>query len=346
MTDNQPTTTIKKLANSTVEIESSLSVEELNRYREPALKKLGEEITLDGFRKNHIPEKILEEKIGAMTILNQMVELALSDTYPLIVTKNNLAVIGQPHITITKMTLNQPVEFKITSAILPEFDLPDYQAIARTINSKKEGVAEVTEEELASAIKQIQKISSRPLATPTEESKTTEVEAELTDASVKKLGSFKDVADFKAKLKENLYQEKKNKAQEAQRVKIMDALLTEIKLTLPEIIIQEETERLFNQTKSDIAQMGLNFEKYLEHLKKTAEELKQELRPDAEKRAKIQFILDKIIKAEQIEADPIEVTQNIEYILKQHPEAKQEVVRSYVEMVLSNQAVFKLLEKQ
>ncbi len=346
---------IKKLNNSEIEIKSSISAEELSKYEEKALKEMGEEISIDGFRKGHIPENILKEKLGEMSILNQMAEMALSDIYPVIVLENKLDVIGQPQITITKMAPNNPVEFTIKSAILPQFELPDYKKIAKEINSKKEEEIEVTEKEVEATIKQIQKMNviknqdsetppiSNEINSNTEDLKEDE---EITDDFVKKLGDFKDVNDFKIKLKENIKQEKLNKAQEAKRVKIMDAILKETKIELPEIIIKDETERLFAQTKADITRMGLKFDKYLEHLKKTEDDLRKELQPDAEKRAQIQFILDKIIKEEKIVANKEELEKNVEQILKQHSEAKEENVRPYIEMVLSNQEVFKLLEKQ
>ncbi len=337
------TVEINNLNTSEVEIKSSISVEELNRYKEGALKKLGEEISIDGFRKGHIPENILKEKLGEIAILNQMAEMALADIYPLIVIENKIDVIGHPQVTITKLAPDNPVEFTVKSAVFPQFELPDYKKISKKINSEKQEAVEITDEEVEAAIKQIQKMNQSPEAAK-EESK--ESNAELTDEFVKKLGDFKDITDFKNKLKENIKLEKTNKAEEAKKVKIMDAILNETKLELPEIIIKDETERLLSQTKADITRMGLQFDKYLEHLKKTEEDLKKELQPDAEKRAKIQFILDKIVKTEKIEADKEEVKKNVEEILKKHKEAKEENVRPYIEMVLSNQAVFKLLREQ
>ncbi len=151
------TAEITNLDNSMIEIKSSISIEELDRYKEEALKKLGGEISIDGFRKGHIPENVLIEKIGEMTLLNRMAEMALSDIYPIIVLENKIDVIGQPQITITKMTPNNPVEFKITSAVLPHFELPDYKKIARKINLEKIEVIDVTDKEIEDVLTQIQK---------------------------------------------------------------------------------------------------------------------------------------------------------------------------------------------
>ena len=339
---------IKNLENSMIEIEASITVEELEKRKEKAVKNLSSEIKMDGFRKGHIPEDVLIKKIGEMPLLNEMANLALSDIYPIIIIQNNIKAIGQPQITITKIAPKNPVDFKITVAIMPEFKLPDYKKIAKKINSEKEELVEVTEKDVEDTITQIQKMNT-PQPTPTKDENGIDKAVvpelpEVNDEFVKKLGDFKDVADFKIKLKENIKKEKEHKASEIKKVKIIDSVLEETKIELPEIIIQSELERMLAQTKADITRMGLQFDKYLEHIKKTIEEFKIELKPEAIKRAKIQLILDSIIKEEKIVPNEDEVKKNVEELLKQHKEDKEEQVKPYVEMVLSNQEVFKLLE--
>jgi len=337
---------IKNLDNSMIEIKSSISVVELNKYREKTLEKLGSDVSIDGFRKGHIPEKILINKIGEMTVLNQMAEMALSDIYPTIVLENKIDVVGQPQITITKIAPDNPVEFKILSATLPQFELPDYKKIAKKINLEKVEKIEVTNKEVEDTLIQIQKAHATQTIPAKNEKTVSEPKLpEINNEFVKKLGDFKDVADFKTKLKEDIKKDKENKDKEIKRVKTMDAILAEIKIDLPKIIITSETERILAQTKADITRMGLQFDKYLEHLKKTEDDLRNELQPEAEKRVKIQFILDKIVKIEEIKPNKEEVEKNVQQILKQHKEAKEENARLYVEMVLSNQEVFKFLEK-
>ncbi len=349
MNKNKQEVKIKKLGNSTVEIETSISIEELEKRKEQAIKNLGSEIKIDGFRKGHIPNKTLIKKIGELPLLNEMAQLAISDIYPMVILQNNIKAIGQPQITLTKIALGNPVELKITVATMPEFKLPDYKKIAKKINSEKEEKIEVTEKEIENTITHIQKTNA-PKPEITKDAKGVEKAEEpklpeITDEFVKKLGDFKDVADFKIKLKENIKKEKEMRAVETKKVKTMDTILEQTKIELPQIIIDSEVDRMLAQTKSDITRMGLVFDKYLEHLKKTEEEFRNEIKPEAEKRAKIQLILDNIIKEEKIIPEEKEVEKNVEELLKQHPEAKKEQVKPYVQMVLSNQEVFKLLEK-
>ena len=48
-----------------------------------------------------------------------------------IVDENKLKIIGWPNVTITKIAKNNPLGFKLKTAIAPEMKLPDYKEIAK-----------------------------------------------------------------------------------------------------------------------------------------------------------------------------------------------------------------------
>ena len=121
---------LKKLGKSRVEIAASLEPDIFGSYRSAALKNLNESISLDGFRKGKIPEAVLIQKIGEKTILEEMAELAISNAYPIILTNEKIDAIGRPEVNIKKLAMGNPLEFTITTAVVPSFELPDYKAIA------------------------------------------------------------------------------------------------------------------------------------------------------------------------------------------------------------------------
>ena len=84
----------------------------------------------------------------------------------------------------------------------------------------------------------------------------------------------------------------------------------------------------------------------LKHLKKTAEDLKKDWTPDAEKRAKVQLIITKIALEEKIEADPELVKREVENLLKTYKDATEDRTKAYVEMMLTNEKVLEWLENQ
>ena len=100
------------------------------------------------------------------------------------------------------------------------------------------------------------------------------------------------------------------------------------------------------QMKGDIERMGLKFDDYLKHIKKTEEDMKKDLRPDAEKRAKSQLALNKIAVEEKIEPNKEAVEKEVAHIVAQYKDADPERARIYVETMLTNEEVFKFFEAQ
>jgi len=87
-------------------------------------------------------------------------------------------------------------------------------------------------------------------------------------------------------------------------------------------------------------------EDYLSHLKKTEEDMKKEWRPAAEKRARLQLVLNKIAKEEDVKPDEKQLNDQVKQLLEQYKEADEARVRIYVESVMTNEEVMKLLESQ
>jgi FKBP-type peptidyl-prolyl cis-trans isomerase (trigger factor) len=95
-----------------------------------------------------------------------------------------------------------------------------------------------------------------------------------------------------------------------------------------------------------LASLGLAFELYLAHAGKTEEGILEEMRPEAEKRSKIQLILNKIAEQEQITASEDEVEEQAQKIFEHYKDADPGRVRIYVENLLTNEKVFAYLEQQ
>ena len=330
---------ITKLPKSEVEIESELPEDIFESYFELALKKAGHNLEIPGFRKGKAPEAVLISRIGEMRILEEMAELALSDAYPKIIAEEKIEALGRPAISITKLARKNPLGFKVRTAVLPEIKLPDYKKLAQKVKEelkKGDQPIEVSDEELSNTIDDIRKSRAPKDGEP----------PAFDDTFAQSLGPFKDVNDFKIKLKENLKLEKENQAREKTRLKIIEEIIKESKIDLPEILAEIELDKMMHRMESDIAQMGLKFEDYLKHLKKTAEDLKKEIRPDAEKKAKLGLILNEIAKAEKFAADKEQVDREVAHILEHYKDADPERARIHAENVLSNEKVFVFLENQ
>ena len=324
---------------------------------------------IDGFRKGKVPENILLSKVPEISILEEMAQIALSEHYPKILAgetgSEKIDAVGRPEISITKLARKNPLGFKIKTAILPDFKLPDYRNIAKKVISKitdAEKNVSVSEEDLENTILDIRKsrapkVHMAEKTEPHEHKDGEEPHAhakeelpeelpELNDDFVKALGPFKDVADFKTKLKENIKLEKENQAKEKTRLQIIEKIIGDTKIEVPEILIESEIDKILYRMESDITQMGLKFEEYLKHLNKTKEDLRKEFKNDGEKKAKLALVLNEIAKAEKIIADPEQVAKEVAQILEHYKDADPERAEMHAENVLTNEKIFQFLESQ
>jgi len=340
----------KKLPDCEVEITAEITKEALEDYKVKALKKIKEFAEIPGFRKGHVPEAKLKEKFGEMGILEDAGEMAINDSAIEILVESKVNFLGRPDIAISKIAVGSPIEFKIKATVMPDVKLPDYKKIAKKENGAVEKIEEVTEKQVEETIEQIRKMYAEQNHhhAPGEVHKEGEELnlPEINDEFVKKLGDFKDVTDFKAKLKVNIAKEKEIHAKDKKRGKMLEKLVAETKIEMPKLVILGELDKMENQFKGDIAQMGLQPEEYLKHIKKTWEDLRKEWYPDAEKRAKTQLILQKISLEEKIEPNKELMEKEIKHLTEQYKGADPERVKAYVEMVLVNDAVLKFLESQ
>lgn len=343
---------IKKLEHSEIEITGSIPAEVFDKTRSEAIKHLGANVEMQGFRKGHVPENILITHLGEGTILEEMAEITIGKEYRNIIIENKINPISRPDVSITKMALGNPLEFKMKVVVVPEITLGDYAKVAKKVYAEKSNI-EVTDTEVDETINEIRRMRTPEIvASPNLKEESDEVKKmepvlpELDDAFVKSLGDFKDVADFKTKLTENIKLEKEHKEADKKRLDMMEKIIADATVDLPHIIIEAEQDKMMAQFRADVERMGMKFEDYIKHSKKTEEEIRKEFEKEAEKNAKFQLTLNKIAELEKIVADHDEIHKQVDVLAAQYPQADKERLHIYVESNLTNKKVFEFLERQ
>jgi trigger factor len=340
-----------------MEIVGQIAAERMSELREKALQKIKADIEIDGFRKGNAPESLVAQKVGEMRLLEEAAEIALSEEYPNILEEHNIDTIGRPEISITKIGVGSPLEFKIKTALSPEVKLGDYKKIADEMLKNKASATtapEISEKEVEDVILNVRRNMAHQLqhaqaGLGEHEHNHTEIKDEdlpaLDENFLKMLGDFKNVDDFKIKIRENLLKEKEIKEKDKARAEILEKIIAKSKIEMPKIIIESELEKMLAQFKDDLAQSGVGYEDYLKHIKKSEDDLRKEWREVAVKRGKSQIILNTIAKEQNIAASEDKIKKEMENILSHHKDADRFRVRMFVETFLTNELVFQFLEK-
>ena len=347
---------LRLIENSELEIKAEITWDDFRKYRTESIKHLRDTAEIKGFRPGHAPEEILVKQLGEMKILEDAAKNAAADMYEQIIREEKIKAVGLPEIRITKLAADNPLCCKMITAVLPEINLPEYKKLSREIVGKKEKPREVADKEVTDAIDEIRRQiahrehehglndtkQDKPVPPPQKDLPL----PELTDEFVKSLGNFKDVNDFKEKIRSGLAKEKETRAKDLIRHKISEKLISETKLTLPKILIDHELQNIEARFKSDIARMGLKIEDYLRHIKKTIDDIKKEWLPEAKKRASLQLIISAIADAEKIFPTDEEIKKETDLVMSEYKDANRERVENYVATVFMNEKVFVFLEGQ
>ncbi|MEN9614381.1 MAG: hypothetical protein RLZZ347_688 [Candidatus Parcubacteria bacterium] len=341
------------LPNATVSIDLEFTHEGLMPFRTRALKKLLEHAELPGFRKGKVPEAMLVKKIGEVGLLAEAVEEAVAENLGAIILESKVKPLTRPEMIVTKIDEGQPVSLTLKIEVVPEVKLADYKALAKKENSKPKEISEVTEKDIDAVIAYIRKEYAHREMHKHDAGETPNhdhgeiADADLPtldDAFVKTIGDFKDVADFKKKVKENLITEREVKAKEKNRLAIVDAIVDKSEMEIAPTLIENELNKMESQFKHDVESMGVKVEDYLKHIKKTLTDMRADWKKDAEKRVKIELVLHTIADTEKIVLDQKAVTAEVDALLKRYPGADSVRTKAYVESMMANSAVFELLE--
>jgi FKBP-type peptidyl-prolyl cis-trans isomerase (trigger factor) len=304
-------------------------------FSERVLKEFAKDAEIEGFRKGNAPISMIKEKIGEFRLFEESTQRAIQELIPTIMLEEKIDAITMPHVHLTKIALNSPVEFKMHFYVMPEVTLPEYKKIAEGI--KKENV-ELKDEEVTGYIDQI--LNSRTTKNDAGES----IKPELTDDLVQGLGEFKDVPDFKAKLTENMKAEKELQSSQKRRLEIMEEIIKQATIKLPEVLVEEEQHKMLEEFRGRVESMKMNFEEYLTALKKTEQDLMNEWKEDATKRAKMNIILPKIAAKESIKPEEVVIEKELSHLKEHYKDLDENRARIYLAGVLTNEEVFKFLE--
>ena len=338
---------ITKKPKSVVFIKGSLPAEDFDAHIKHVTDQFVSEAELPGFRKGKAPEKMVVEKISEAALLEEAAEEALKKEYPAILKEHAIDAIGQPQIRITKLARGNALEFEAEISVLPAVPVPDYKKLTKIINEKPAEDINVSDEEIQKSIEWLQK-SRRPL---NQSSDKTEHDSglALTDEFAQSLGNFKTVADLKTAIRENMLFEKKEKAREKRRMELLNGIAEKTTVEIPDILIDAEKQKMLAEIKSGVTSMGMEWAAYLDHIKKTEDDLVKDLQKDAERRAHHSLVLREI--AEQEHIDPTTDECNAwayQYLMARPEHEKKDIdpqrVAEYAYGVIRNQKVFEFLE--
>ena len=136
---------------------------------------------------------------------------------------------------------------------------------------------------------------------------------ELTDEFVKEFSkeAASTVAEYKEKLKEEIKLEKENLAEKSYSDKVISTAVENAKLSVPEKLVEQEVDSMFEQFTGNLSRQGLSFDLYEQFTGKGEADLKAEMKSDAENKIKTSFVLGEIAEVEKVEVTDADIDAEV-----------------------------------
>lgn len=124
---------VETLNPTRVRLTVEVPFEELKPSLDAAYKKINSQVSVPGFRKGKIPNRVIDQRFGRAAVLEEAVNDALPRFYTQAVDEGKIEVLGQPDITDIKGVENLAdggdLSFVAEVDVRPEITLPDFAGI-------------------------------------------------------------------------------------------------------------------------------------------------------------------------------------------------------------------------
>lgn len=319
------TKVVNKLPKSLVEVTVTVPwVDVLPRWNE-TLQRLAADVELPGFRKGQAPINMVEQSLGSKLqdeVLKAVCPQALIEALQ----GSEIVPIDYPKYQLISMTPNQQLVFKATITERPNVQIGDFKGI----HAQRPALKQVTDEDVSKLVEDLFKRwkaknpAGQQVSGPANQAAGSlsfnQSAAPITpagdspdDAFAKAVGA-QSLEDLKTKIKADL----ENEAKYNNELDFEELILQEVeKMTtvdVPEILVEDELNRMLVSLQRRVADMGLLLEDYLKGQGKTLEGIKNEWKAQAEKNVRMELGLAEIARQEKVEITDGELQAEIDKI--------------------------------
>ena len=143
--------------------------------------------------------------------------------------------------------------------------------------------------------------------------KVTELPA-LDDEFAKDVSEFDTFDEYKADVKAKLTEKNEKDAELAVDDQLYEAVLGLLEAEIPEVMYTAETENFVRDYDNRLRMQGLDLNTYFKYTGQTLDDLRTQMRPQAEKQVKMRLALEAIAKIENITATDAEIDEEYKRI--------------------------------
>jgi trigger factor len=128
---------VETLNPTRVKLTVEVPYDELKPSVDAAYKTIAGQVNIPGFRRGHVPARVIDQRVGKGAVLEEAVNNALPRFYGQAVEENQVRPLGQPTVDITDVpdpATGGDLKFTAEVDVRPEVQLPEYDSLAVTVD--------------------------------------------------------------------------------------------------------------------------------------------------------------------------------------------------------------------
>lgn len=154
----------------------------------------------------------------------------------------------------------------------------------------------------------------------------------LDDDFVKEASETANTVDeYKAEIREKLEKQAEQKADNAFESEILEAVVENTKIDLPEAMIEEQIDNMLRDMEMRLMYQGMRLDDYLKYTGQTREDLRKVYHDEAERRVRTQLTLEEIRKVEEIKAEEADIDEEMKSLAEQSRKSLEDFKASLTE---------------
>lgn len=134
---------------------------------------------------------------------------------------------------------------------------------------------------------------------------------EADDEFAKDVSEFDTIEELRADKRKKLEEAEAQHAKNLRENELITKACENAAVEIPEAMIERQMDHILNDIRYRLSMQGISLEDYCKYTGTSIEDMRKEMRGDAEKRVKSQLVLEAISKAEAIEAAADEIEEKL-----------------------------------
>lgn len=126
---------------------------------------------------------------------------------------------------------------------------------------------------------------------------------ELNDEFAGEVSEFDTLDEYKADIKAKLSETKQKQATAENENNVVEKVVANATMDIPEPMIEEQTRNMLEDQARRMQQQGISLEQYMQFTNTTTEQMKEQMKPQAEQRIRTRLTLEAVVAAENITVD-------------------------------------------